>query len=392
MNPISHHVSQLLISAALLCSASAAGAAESFTFRAGNTAHVAPVEMPDGSLAAISESLQGAFTALRDVTTCGDCASPLGGGAAIGGKGLSAITSNGYVYVFEIEDSGLWYGRSSDSGSTWSGWCHVDANPDLGSAPAAVAVGSGVVVFAQTSTSPPHMLMWTINDPTPTCAEHWSQGSPFDLGLTIAAPVAVSWGTDRYDLFGEATNGRLAHWWNSSAIEAPGNYGYQDSYSLTTGGTQSFQVAAVPNAISAVGWHSLTYQNVIESRLDVLFRENGFGTGDTIQHLYWRNGWSLEPFGYGNSSVLSIGVNMHNVEGTDERTWWGTVCDEANLEGSVDWSQDSDNISPNGETFTCEPSLTELRSVAYLPAGSTQETGYVFGVDSSGDLFSLMDQ
>src|ERR1700722_13975503 len=99
MNPISHHVSQLLISAALLCSASAAGAAESFTFRAGNTAHVAPVEMPDGSLAAISESLQGAFTALRDVTTCGDCASPLGGGAAIGGKGLSAITSKRYDSV-----------------------------------------------------------------------------------------------------------------------------------------------------------------------------------------------------------------------------------------------------------------------------------------------------
>jgi hypothetical protein len=159
----------------------------------------------------------------------------------------------------------------------------------FGSAPAVVAWDpSRADVFATTANG---FILWRPRQGGSWLGNWLSLGAPFGGGTFDSAPAAVSWGPNRLDVFGVASDAQMYHryfdgrsWpqgWESLGAPAKGN-----------------AFVSAPAAVSW-GWGG--------NRLHVF----GLGTDQQVYHRYWEGKAWLPPYGWeplGGPPLTSFGL------------------------------------------------------------------------------------
>jgi len=274
------------------------------------------------------------------------------------------------VYLFAVDQAGIRWTRSANSGVDWQDWCSIPGSAGATSAPSVVYMGptAGFTVFAQTSTQ--SLQAYGTHATTLTCSTAWSS---YSLGTTTSAPSAVTWGGARYDVFGRSTSGRLVHWWSTN----PGaTYGYEDS----------FTIEGVDTALPL----SATYQNISAfaskdrpGKIDVAFRADS--TYDAAKRLYYRSGWHLETEGPAASGgLVAQGLTGDSVYGSMNIT---TVCQSAINTCYSAVVDDNHNLFAE-QNWSSPSRIDEIHTVMYPRSPFHSHT---FAIDAFGYVYWAAD-
>jgi len=272
---------------ALLIGLAGTAQANGFTALTSNAKYVAP--MPDGA-GVFVEGTTGYFIPWTFDGTNWHRQVVAPNAPAVNGRGLSVVydDANHYTYLFEIEDSGLWYIRTADDGKTWDNWCPVDGRTDLISAPSAVFLGLGYGFHVYARDSQWRLVDWTIDPGSGYCSSYGSRV----IGSTAIAPVAVSWGHGRVDVFGSnpiaPDHGLLEHFWSNDGT----HYGSESSFTLS-GTEASFPMFAASQNLAATSPGT--------GLLEVVFQD-----GVHVSHLGYANnyGWYYSLLGSASDNPL----------------------------------------------------------------------------------------
>jgi hypothetical protein len=329
--------------------------------------HVAPFQGPQG-LSAIVENNDGSFRPYVWANTVWYSEIPLPGANAIGGKGLSVVYNGHSTYVFEIENSGLWFTKLRAGQSSWDGWCNVSSSPRLDSAPSAVYLGDGYGFQVVSYTLDRTLAIWHLetDDSSPSCGYEWTVPSP--PPQITGSPVAVSWGPDRYDVFATTYPGaNLVHFWSSNdPFITPSD---ETLFSIN-GGSRQFQLSETSGDLAAATLGNLS--------LGAAFRES---SGAVEQLFYSAAGWQLAPTVAGSEAIVDVSTYWHGTPdcGDGGFQFVSTVCNAG--------TTSCEDLSSSGAALANYSSVAAIREVRGITVPGCAAGHIALAIDGTSQLY-----